>query len=305
MENTKNENNNDSREWIYWVVILILAAGNVWFYIEKSSTDIKIVQQERLIISTNVEKEQLSTELEQVKQAYEKIRLDNTGLLGKLKQKDNEILQKTAEIKKLIEAGSTEDLMLARTELQNLKNLNYNYSIKIDSLRKHNDRLSTSNTTLSNNLHEEKQINEALSTTNDALSKKVKAGSILKLINVEVKGYHIKGNGKEIESTRAERVNVLKTCMRVLANPVVDRGPLDIFVRIVGPEGVTMANGLYYISYNGLSVPYTAKQTLKYDNEDVDVCITWKPEINLNAGFYKLEVYSNNHQIAFEKFRLD
>src|SRR4051812_34311705 len=101
MENTYSDKDDiqdqGPRKGIVIIVISILLGTNgllLWqFFEKKSSLDLA----NQTIVSTNAEKDQLRSQLNQIESEYEKMKSDNSGLQTQLSSKDEEIKAKVAE----------------------------------------------------------------------------------------------------------------------------------------------------------------------------------------------------------------
>ncbi len=281
------------KKGIVIIVITILLGTNgllLWqFFEKKSSLDIA----NQTIITTSAEKDALQMQLNQVKADYEKTKAENTNLEGQLAEKDVEIKAKVAEIQKLIAVGGPAQIAKAKSELSKLKELNAIYVNQIDSLNRVNARLQSENLNLNTNLSVEKSKVQNLSSENTKLATKVAAGSILKAFNIMTEGVRYKSSGKEVITNKAKQVQRIKTKFVVGENRVVERGPVDIYVRVLGPDGAAMSTTQETFMNNGQALVYTSKETIDYENTDKAVEAVWAKGSEFSKGKYSIELYHN------------
>ncbi len=300
---TQDKNKPDLQEQgpkkgIVIIVITILLGTNgllLWQFFEKKS-NLDLANQ--TIITTNAEKDALESQLNKVSAEYEKTKAENTSLQGQLSEKDDEIKSKVAEIKKLIAIGGPAQIAKAKAELARLKEMNAVYLTHIDSLNRVNAKLQSENSDLSSNLSSEKSKVENLSSENSKLASKVAAGSVLRAFDIATEAVRFKSNGKESIVTKAKQVQRIKTRFVVGENKILEKGPIDIYVRVLGPDGAAMSTGQETFMSNGEALVYTAKQAIDYDNTDKPVEIFWATGSNFTKGKYNVELYQSGTLIG-------
>ena len=263
------------KKGIVIIVITILLGTNgllLWqFFDKKNSLDLA----NQTIVTTTAEKDALQMQLNRFKVDYEKIKSDNASLQNELSEKDEEIKAKVLEIQKLIQLGGPAQIARAKAELAKLKEMNEVYVAHIDSLNVINAQLQQENQSLSTNLSKEMSKNENLSAENSRLYSKVSAGSVLKTFNVVTEGLRYRSNGKEVITNKAKQVQKIRTNFTLGENPVIDNGALDIYVRVLGPDGAVMSAEKESFKINGQDMSYTMKETVQYSNKDTPVEIMW------------------------------
>ncbi len=288
----------DSKKVIVIIVISILLGVNgllLWQFFDKKT---HLEQVSRELDSTVAEKESLSAELQRVKADYDKLNQENSGLQNQLSAKDEEIKQKIADIQKLINSGDATQLKKAKEELALLKALNQTYTDQMDSLRATNKLLSDQNLNLTDSLSTTTNKVSSLTQENSVLSGKVAIASALKTINTKAIGVRYKSSGKESESGRAKSINKIKTCFTILENLVTDKGPKDIFVRVLSPDGAVMSTSAQTFDVNGQPTLYTTKESIMYENRNTDLCVYWDKGSQYSPGKYTIELYCEGNPIG-------
>lgn len=299
MTSTENEHKDqDSKKVIVIIVISILLGVNgllLWQFFDKK-THLEQVNKE--LNTTMAEKESLSAELQRVKTEYDKLNQENAGLQNQLSSKDEEIRQKIAEIQRLINSGDAAQLKRAKEEMAALKLLNNNYIAQIDSLRGANKELTDQNLSLNQNLTTVNSKVGELTQQNSVLSNKVAIASVLKTTNIKAMGVRYKSSGKELETTKAKSTGRIKTCFTIVENLVVDKGPKDIYIRVISPDGAVMSTSSETFIYNGQATLYTTKEAIMYENRNTDLCVYWEKGNTYNPGKYTIELYCEGNQIG-------
>lgn len=293
-----------SKRTVFIVIILILFATNVlliWQYFDKKQ---HLAEVSKSLETTLMDKDQLTAELQKVKQEYEKISEQNAGLQGQLSLKDEEIKTKIAQIQKLISSGDAESLKKAKLEIEQLKAMNLRYAIEMDSLKAANQNLVSANQTLNSTLTEEQSKVESLKQENAVLANKVALGSILKTRDLVASAVRSKRSGKEIVVTKASSAEQIKIAFTILENVVIDKGMQAVFIRILSPDGAVMATSMETILVNGKPSLYTLKEAVDYQNKDTDCTFYFPKNTAFAKGKYTVEIYNNNNQIGASSFTL-
>jgi predicted nuclease with TOPRIM domain len=267
----------------------------LWQFFDKKT---HLEQVSRELDVTMAEKESLSAELQRVKTEYEKLNQENASLQNQLSAKDEEIRLKIAQIQKLINSGDATQLKKAKEELNALKALNQVYIVQIDSLKIANKQLVDENVSLNQNLSTANVKVTSLTQENSLLANKVAIASVLKTANLRALGVRYKGSGKETETSKAKSTDRIKTCFTISENLVVEKGPKDIFVRVLSPDGAVMSTSSETFIFNGQATLYTTKESIMYENRDTDLCVYWEKGNTYNAGKYTIELYCEGNQIG-------
>jgi predicted nuclease with TOPRIM domain len=298
------EKDQDSKKVIVIIVITILLGVNallLWQFFDKKT---HLEQVSRELDTTMAEKESLSAELQRVKTEYEKLNQENASLQNQLSAKDEEIRLKIAQIQKLINTGDAAQLKKAKEELNSLRLLNQNFIAQIDSLNTSNKILSEQNFSLNQNLSSANTKVSSLTQENSVLSNKVAIASVLKTANLKALGVRYKNSGKETETNRSKSTDRIKTCFTIMENLVVEKGPKDIFVRVISPDGAVMSTTSETFIYNGQATLYTTKESIMYENRNTELCVYWEKGNTYNPGKYTIELYCESNQIGVVSLEL-
>jgi len=292
------------RKGIVIIVITILLGTNgllLWqFFDKKNSLDLA----NQTIVTTTAEKDALQVQLNQFKAEYEKIKSENAGLQNQLSEKDEEINAKVAEIQKLIALGGPSQIAKAKAELAKLKEMNDIYSANIDSLKSVTVQLQQENQNLSTNLSQEMSKNENLSAENSRLYSKVTAGSVLKAEHIVTQGLRYRTSGKEILTVKAKQIQTIRTAFDLAENRVIDSGPVDLFIRVTGPDGMVMSADKETFKSNGKDLTFTLRQSVDYKNTVTPVQVMWAKGSEFVKGKYRIDIYHLGQVIGVSEIEL-
>lgn len=286
-----------SRRTVFIVIISLLLGFNallLWQFFDKKK-NLEIVQRD-LDESIN-DKDQLSAELQRLKIEYEKISQDNANLQSQLTQKEEVIDEKISEIQHLINSGDGELLRKARIELENLRMLNQNYVLQIDSLKTENTQLAIQNKTLDSTLWQTQVQVKTLAEVNKGLNQRIEKANLLRSKDFQVAGVKFKKSGKELETNSASEVERLRISFTLIENYNAEKGLRDIYIRVLNPDGAVMANSSSTFNFNGEATLFTAREQIDYQNTDKPVTHYWTRNSAYNPGKYEIEIYCGGEKI--------
>jgi hypothetical protein len=104
---------------------------------------------------------------------------------------------------------------------------------------------------------------------------------------------------------KVDKVEKIRTCFIVRENPIVQAGPIEIYIRILRPDGVVLTQDeVGYFDYQNRQTVYTASRTLEYENQDIEMCIYWDNDGSLIEGRYDVELYAQGNLIGTSTFEL-
>lgn len=272
-----------------------------------------------------VELRKTQAELEQeyasALESLEEMRGENGQLNALIDSQKEELRVQKEKINNLI--WTKKELDKAKTEIKNLGASVTKYLAEIEQLKEENQILSTNNRELSEQIKTEVAAKEAvmaeksnliseketLSKTNTELGSKVDMANAIKINYLEVKGYEVKSDGKLKEKSKGKDIDLLRVCLLTETNMVTPAGTKKFFVRIINPQGETVAvedqgSGVLMNKLDNTQVRYTMSGDVTYKNEDTNACIDWKASRQLPKGDYSLEVYNNGYPVGKGTFKI-
>ena len=136
----------------------------------------------------------------------------------------------------------------------------------------------------------------------------IKTGSVLQALNLNSVAIRIRNNGNQVETSKANRAEKVRTCCTLYENKIAPNGPKNIYVRIISPDGVVLSdpkNPTATFKFSGVSGKYSAKRVIEYQNETIDnVCIFYDIPSELATGLYVVEFYDEDALIGAADFEL-
>ena len=171
--------------------------------------------------------------------------------------------------------------------------LNANLTFENDSVKKVNSIIISRNRTL-----EQK---------NQQLADRVSTASILKAVNLDVEGLYYRASGREVSTSRANKIQNFRICFTILENKVTEAGAKEMYVRILAPDGsvLNVANQIQEIELKDTTLQYSFVHPFEYNNQNISDCVLWTRGNVLSAGDYRFEFIVENEVIGIldRKFR--
>lgn len=279
---------------VYIGIIAVLTVLCVYLGFQIKNANEKIVYIDREKNTILDERDVLAVELEQLKMGYDTLQTDNAEMAA-------EIAEQRSQIESLIKKSKNKDYDISklRAETETLRTIMKGYIHQIDSLQQANEKLYAEKTAeemrANNAENRSKELEGDLSVKNEMLNK----GSVLSTGSYSNTGINLRSSGKQVDTDKASRTEMLKSCFTVRKNPIVKPGQKNIYLRIVGPDGkVLPGKDAGTVTVDGQAQPASVVRQVDYQNEDTDVCVYYTAQGELKKGNYKIYVYEGNSLIG-------
>jgi len=269
--------------------ILLLTTGFLGFKLVNSNRIIE--SQEAMLLSTLEE--------------YEELEVSNDTM-------NAEIAAQKAQIEELlVKVKKNEDLSWllskARKEAKTLRSIMKGYVVTIDSLNQANQLLMAENVNITQELGEVTGQKQALESRTSELEGKLETGSVLHTVSINASAVYLRNSGKQVETNKARKAEMVKSCFTVGANKTTDAGQRTMHIRIISPDGTVLPSsdpsGRFEFN-GGVQGVYSAKRTIDYVNNSMEVCIFWTANKEMSSGEYTVEVYDRGQVIEKTTFAL-
>ncbi|MDE7338431.1 MAG: hypothetical protein K2M92_03985 [Bacteroidales bacterium] len=279
---------------LYWVIILLVIALGVSLYY-----GVRVSVQKQESYAHGVE---LQSELNQVMDEYNTVKLENQDLSSQLSEKDSVIMANRKEIEKLI--ASQADYRKIKRKLELLRAITQEYVVRIDSLVTVTKQLEEENIQMKEEVNRVQERNTQLTVDKQRLEE---VASTFKAYDLNAATFRVRGDGKEIATDRAPRITRIGITFILSENKVVKAGKKFIYARISRPDGVVMSvsdDDLYSFEMDGEKYQYTIKEEIDYENQSMPVKMVWDRISDGAAmeGKYDVMLYMDGKEIGRTAF---
>ena len=282
-----------SNKWLIAIVLLVaivvpLAVSFFKYQVQKQ--EIKEV--------IDYEKQQLEMEYSEwtYQSEYAEMAINNDSLLVLLESERKKIHLLLEEIRTL-ESTNLRKMNELRRELSEVRKVARQYLIQIDSLNRENQNLKSENAEIKRLSREMENNLQRLADDKEVLSGKVTQASILEVDNIKIEGLNLVGR----KTTILSRIENFQGCFRILKNRTAPVGLKDIYLRFIAPDGTLFeANNsdITTFTFENQNIPFTARKTIEYEGENLDICVFWKTHPQMKAGTYRLEIFADGFLIG-------
>lgn len=290
METNKEEKKSNNK--ILWILLILLLGGNGTFgylwWKEKNRADTVVVEKQEVI----VERDNVKSDLLRLQDEYAKLETSDKAVQAELEAKRAEIADLIVQAEK--HKNDAYIISKLRKETETLRSIMKHFVVQIDSLNTFSKTVIAEKDKVSADLTAEKNITTQLTKDKDALQNTVNIGSILKAENPTVKGVKFKSGGKkEVETTKASRVERIKVSFVMGENKIAKQGVKPVYVRLMSPDGKEVCKSAdegNMVKFNGSKGYYAAKQDINYKNEDVAVEVLCPSPNGFIPGKYLIDI---------------
>lgn len=265
-------------------VAVVMAAVLAWIWIDRNG----------MIKDLNVEKEQLTAQMFQLKDDYEVLNTNNDTLNAQLGIEREKVDQLIERVKKT-EATNRSQIRQYEQELGTLRSIMRSYIHQIDSLNTLNITLRKDAALARDETKQTLRRYDDLRTTTDEYAKKVEVGSVLK-----GRGFILSAiNSRDSDTDRSSRAAKLKTCMNLIENSIAVKGARRIYIRIKSPDGILMTTSQQQVfTSDGEQMIYSAVREVDYQGSELEVCIFFSSNHSFAKGVYTVDIYTEEGKLG-------
>ena len=298
-ENNPGPKNRSNTGLLVLVVLLLLSNVVMFWMLMKRGKEVEQTQQQ--VVAVTSEKENVTVMLENMLASYDTLKTDNEQLTVEMEAQKAQIEDLLSQVKK-----GNYSLAKARMEAETLRKIMKGYVVTIDSLNQANAALTAQNVGLTQELGVVSGQKEALTTEKAALEGKIAKGAILHTTTITAGALFMRNNGKQVETDRAKKAEMVKCCFTLGQNSVTDAGDKTLYMRVISPDGSVLPAGdpNNRFKFNGVEGEYSAKREVNYQNQPVDACIFWNGTGEMRTGQYIVEIYEAGAKVSESKFML-
>ena len=252
--------------------------------------------------------ETLKDNLTAILMEYDSLTFDNDQMLDSINQQKAHIQGLLDEVETLQNQKKRDwgKIYKLKKETETLREIMKGYIHTIDSLNTENTGLKNTIKDKDNQITDIKTDRDNIKNKNDLLNQTVALGSVLQTSGITANAIRIKSSGKQVETTRASRTSMIKSCFTVLENKIATPENKEIYMRIISPAGTELTNSevVRFSMEGGREGIASVKRKVNYQNKNMDLCIYYEVETALEVGTYIVEIYAEGYQIGKSSFAL-
>ena len=262
------------------MIVIALGLAGILAYIWKEKTT--------LVNELTIDKEELTAQMIELQNDYASLSSDYDTINSQLDSSREEVSQLIDRIKKT-EATNRSKMREYEKELGTLRTIMRSYIVQIDSLNTLNQKLKADAAAARREAAESRKREEALNKTVESLTGQVAAGSVIKARGIRIEAY----NSSDKVTDRSSRVVRLLTSLSLVENDLAPAGPVRVYIRVKGPDGVLLTNSTQRtFEVNGEPMICSASREVDYQGKEVDLSIYLNDIPDYVKGIYTVEAYT-------------
>ena len=271
-------------------VAVLLAVALIFIWSQKSS----------LIRELEVEKQDLTAQMENLQNDYASLSSDYDSINSQLDTSRAEVANLLERIKKT-DATNRAKMRQYEKELGTLRSIMRNYIVQIDSLNTLNHKLTADAAAARREAAASKAANAELSQQVENLSGQVAAGAVIKARGLSMAAY----NSSDKVTDRSSRVVRLLTSLSLVENDLAPKGPVRVYIRVKDPNGIILTNSnRTSFTFNGEAMIASASRQVDYEGKEVDMSIYLNDIPSFQKGVYTEEAYTEQSKLGSAELML-
>lgn len=289
-----NQSNNNSKLKAIILILSLLLVASLAYMFKLSSDNKKSAAD---IINISAEKIQLMDELAELKATYDAAIAENTAL-------SEELIAERDKVVKLMEELKTNQASSAsyRRQVNDLKSTMDKLIRENEALKKMNQELTAEIDSTKTILVEAQEYSQVLVGQNEELSKTVERASKLSILNLNTSAYKVRNSGKEIETDKASKANILKINFTIAENKVAKSGNRTYYVQVIDSKNNVLGEKKT-AEFEGQILTYSFVSTVPFENSTVNVVEILKGD-NFEKGSYYVNIFDKGELVSKTSFSL-
>ena len=224
-------------------------------------------------------KEQVVFDLEKMRFSYDTLQAESSMMAAEIAAQRDRIDGLITQVK-----NGNWALTKAKKEAETLRTIMKGYIATIDSINQLNVALTEENLAMKERVEEVQDRNDKLERRQVNMEEIIAAGQVLQCSNINAVGVRLLSSGRQRETTRADRADMIKVCFTLLENAIAESGDKNLFLNILAPDNTLL------VFEQGAD--FSARRTIDYANDRLDACIFYTADeaTELASGMYQIEV---------------
>jgi chromosome segregation ATPase len=238
--------------------------------------------------------------LEELNSNYDAALAENTSMTDELMAEKERVVKLIAELKS--SKGDNTSLRKYKDQYKVLEEKMKSMMQEVTVLKQENQQLTTNLESTKVDLDDSKKYNEVLVGQNEELAKTVEKGSKLTVTNLKTASYKVKSSGKQIETDKASKTDILKVSFTIAENKIAKSGDKTYYVQVIDANNNVLGDKAT-ISFGDTSLTYSFTTSVKYENKTVEVS-EQLPGKDFTKGTYFVNVFDKGELVSKSSFSL-
>lgn len=296
MEQTQNQTQKQSNSGLKAIIVILalLLLGSLG-YMYKLTSDSKAVEQ--VLMS---EKDSVLKDLAEANDSLTAAIASNTTMSEELIVERDRVQQLMADVEK--SKGDAASMAKFKNEAIRLRGSVNNLMQEVAVLKKQNERLTIERDSTSVVLTDARRVNDTLIAKNDNLAKTVEKGSKLSVMNLQTSAVKQRSSGKQVETDKASRADVLKISFMIAENLIAKSGDKAYYVQVIDSKNNVLGEKRTE-AFGEKTLTYSFIATVKYENKSVKIEKDLAVE-DIQKGSYFVNIFDKDVLVSKTSFTL-
>ena len=251
---------------------------------------IEIIEEDNATLT--LERDQVMFDLEKLRFSYDTLSTENALMLAEIADQRGQIDRLMTRVK-----NGNWELGKVKKEAETLRAIMKGYVATIDSLNQLNLALIDENDQMRARVEAIQERNANLVERQQTMEEMIVAGQTLQAAEASATGIRLLSNGRQRDTDRASRTNMVKVCFTLLENRIADAGTKTLHLQVMNEAGEVLA-GEQTSGNTSAGTPVSATRTVDYNNERVEACIFYIPSGALSDGAYLINLLEGEETIG-------
>lgn len=286
----------NKKKTIAIVVVALLLLGGI-IYLGISLNNEKQINKEMQELA-ELDKKEMENEYQRFADQYSEMKnhINNDSIVSQLTEEQMKT-QKLLEELRRVKSTDAREITRLKKELATMRKVLQTYVREIDSLNRLNQSLTEENTKIKGQYSEATRQIQGLSTEKANLSEKVAIAAQLNATNINMTLLNKKGRREK----KLKKCKMLQVDFTVAKNVTAANGIRTFYVSIATPSG-SVLNGGGTFAYENKHLTYTMKKSIEYSGQDSQLKLYWNVSQFLDAGTYRVSIFSEGNLIGSRTF---
>jgi len=281
----------------WWAVVAVLAliVAYLGYQLSAKNNTIGLLNSDNAGLT--LEKDQLILDLEKMRFSYDTLETENSMMVAELAAQQDRIDGLLTKVKN----GYWEVAKLKK-EAETLRSIMKGYIGTIDSLNQLNVALLDENLAMKEQMEAVSKENADLVERQENMEDMLEAGQTLQTSALQPSGVRMLSSGRQRDTDRADRSDMLRVCFTILENRIAPVGDKTLHLKITDSSGNVLPN-------EDGNTEFSASRTIDYARERLDACIFYDhpdegAEEIYRPGTYLVEILEGTTVIGSTEFAL-
>lgn len=278
-----------SKIYFFILAIAALIATNIYFYAKYKSS-------EESSYNLSSERVYMQDEIDRIEAELNRLGPENTSLNSSLQASKDSVRHLISSLRERLNQHSISNAELeeAQEQIIALREEVNRYKDELQHLKSQNAFLISERESLVNEVQLQADQLSELEDINSDLHDQIKSAAVLKLSNINIIGIRERTRERESVENKARRLDKLRIMFSVADNSLVESSLIDVYIRVVDPNGNLITNENQLFELSGNPMQYTGKTSINFTNQGESYTVEWKDQEGFKKGTYTIVLYTNN-----------